>query len=375
MKHFRLLLAAVTAVALSGCTHHDAGHDAHAEEAEHHHDDNEIVVSPSDAARFGIEVEGLKRTPFAEIVKVSGEILPSGTGRAVVSARNSGIVRIAPGISEGSAVKAGQTIATVAGGAVAGGDAVNAARVTLETAGREVQRLKPLLDDGLITVKEYNEAVTAYELAKAQFSPAAASGTATAVRDGVITQLFVSDGSYVEAGGALAEITAPTRLTLRALLPASESRFLPMITDAVVTPHGGEPIRLTTLGGRISSASSATGASVPGYVPVYFTFDSTNPSLVPGSAVEVYLSSAPAGEYLSVPVEALSESMGQMFVYVKTDDHGYEKRPVTTGRSDGERVVVTHGVAEGDSVVTRGTTFVRLAEKATVVPEGHSHNH
>ncbi len=365
----------MVAVTLSGCSHHDEGHDTHAGEAEHHHAEDEIVVSPDDAARFGIEVEALKRAPFAEVVKVSGEILPSGTGRTVVSARNSGIVRLASGIGEGSAVRAGQTIATVAGGSVAGGDAVSAARVTLETAGREVQRLKPLLDDGLITVKEYNDAVTAYEIAKAQFSPAAASGTASAVKDGVVTQLFVSDGSYVEAGAAVAEITTPTRLTLRALLPASESRFLPMITDAVVTPHDGEPIRLSTLGGRISSASSAAGASVPGYVPVYFTFDSTDPSLVPGSAVEVYLASAPTGSCLSVPSEALSESMGQTFVYVRTDEHGYEKRPVTIGRSDGERVMVTDGVAEGDSVVTRGTTFVRLAEKATVVPEGHSHNH
>lgn len=39
------------------------------------------------------------------------------------------------------------------------------------------------------------------------------------------------------------------------------------------------------------------------------------------------------------------------------------------------RVEVRRGVAEGDSIVIAGLSFVRLAEQATVVPEGHSHNH
>lgn len=96
---------------------------------------------------------------------------------------------------------------------------------------------------------------------------------------------------------------------------------------------------------------------------------------MPGMAVEVYLAASPEGEAISVPRDALYEQMGQMFVFVKTSGHGYEKRPVKTGRSDGERVSIEQGLAEGDLVVTEGMTYVRLAEQATVVPEGHSHNH
>ncbi|MCH5326969.1 MAG: efflux RND transporter periplasmic adaptor subunit [Duncaniella sp.] len=368
-------ISVVVAVALCGCHSHSENHREDDSGHEHHHDDGEIVVSREDASRFGIEVEAAKAAPFAEVVKVSGEIMPIGADRAVVSALTSGIVTLSRGISEGQAVSAGQIIATISTSDVSGGDVNQAAKVALETANREVQRLKPLLDDGLITIKEYNEAVTAYEIAKANFSPKAASKSATSPKSGVLTALHVADGSYVEAGATIAEVATTTQLTLRALLPASESNFLPKIIDAVLIPHDGTPLRLSHHNGHIISASTASGATAPGYIPVYFTFDAYSHGIVPGSGVEVYLCSSPVDKVLSVPIEALSESLGQKFLYVKTEDHAYEKRPVTTGRTDGERVAVTAGLEEGDSVVTRGATFVRLAEQATIVPEGHSHNH
>lgn len=357
---------------LCGCAH---GHDEKSvtEEADDH--GNEIVVEPADAERFGIVTEAVVPAPFAEVVKVSGEVMPAASGRAVVSAPTSGIVTLSPGITEGANVRAGQAVASVSGKGVTGGDANQIALAALNAAKREVDRLKPLLDDGLVTRKEYNDAVAAYEAARAAYSPRAASGAAVSPRAGVVTGILVGDGSYVEAGAPIAEVSATSRLTLRALLPASESSFLPRIADAVITPHSGTPVRLSTLGGKLVSASGVSGVSMPGYIPVYFTFDNSAPSIVPGSALEVYLSSAATIERLSVPAEALAEQMGQMFVFVKTSAHGYEKRPVTTGHSDGERVLITSGISEGDSVVTRGATFVRLAEQATVVPEGHSHNH
>ena len=96
---------------------------------------------------------------------------------------------------------------------------------------------------------------------------------------------------------------------------------------------------------------------------------------MPGVPAEVYLIGANKAESLSVPVGAVSEQQGENFVYVKVDDHAYKKQPVTLGRSDGSRIEVLSGINAGDSVVTAGSTFIRLAETSTVVPEGHSHSH
>lgn len=382
MKHSRLIFALTAALTLSwGCarhTDHDHEHEAeeHSEEADgHHHEEGEIVIHPEDAERYGIEVEAAVRAPFAAVVKCSGEIMPSAAGRKSITATKSGVITLAPGITEGASVKAGASVATVSAKNVSGGDADRAAKANLEAAKRELDRCERLLASGLVTRKEYNDALAAYESARALYSPSAASGTLSAPQAGTIGKVFVTDGQYVEAGTPVAEVLSPVTLTLRALLPASEAQFLPLVTDAVVSTHGSEAVRLSSIGGHLASASASGAADIPGYIPVYFNFPNSNPTLIPGTGVEVYLTAAPSESLISVPVASIAEQMGESFAFVKTSEHSFEKVPVRLGRSDGERVAILSGLAEGDSVVTAGTTFVRLAEQATVVPEGHSHNH
>jgi multidrug efflux pump subunit AcrA (membrane-fusion protein) len=53
----------------------------------------------------------------------------------------------------------------------------------------------------------------------------------------------------------------------------------------------------------------------------------------------------------------------------------YEKREVKLGHNDGERVVVSSGLTEGDKVVVQGVRHVKIAESSAIIPEGHNHNH
>ena len=78
---------------------------------------------------------------------------------------------------------------------------------------------------------------------------------------------------------------------------------------------------------------------------------------------------------LSVPEEAVSEQQGNYFVYVEHSPGHYMKMPVTIGSSDGSRREIMSGLQPGDKVVSKGMTYVKLAETSGVVPEGHSHSH
>lgn len=359
---------------VSACKHNHPENSAEKAD-EHSHSENEILLEEEDAARFGVEVEKVAPSEFSDVVRVAGEILPSAVDKSTVSAPTSGIVTFAPDINAGATIQKGQTLATVRSNGVSGGDANAAAKAALDAAKRELDRVEPLLADGLITKKEYNDALAAYESARAAYSPQAAGGVARASRSGVITTLAVSDGAYVETGQAIAETASSNELTLRALLPASEAAFLPMIKSAVITPHGGKAISLDSIGGRLLSARSDGSAQTPGYIPVYFSLRPTDGSIVAGSAMEVYLTSVPRDRVISVPAEAITEQMGKHFVFVRLSGHSYEKRMVETGRNNGLRVEIKSGLQTGDLVVSRGATFIRLAQQATVVPEGHSHTH
>lgn len=377
-KLFPTVLSAITLTIAVSCTHSHS--DAHgenlADEGHGHEHEDEIVMSPADAMRFGVFAEAATRTPFCEIIKVSGEVLPAATDRSVVSAPTAGIVRLASGVEPGKTVRSGELIASISAGNMTGGDANRMAKVSLDAAKRELDRLTPLLKDGLITKKEYNEALRSYEEAKSAYSPAAATGRASSSISGVVSELLVSDGSFVEAGQPIATVARSQRLTLKALLPSRHVDMLPRVASANFVPShsSGEAIRLADRGGKLLSSSTSAADNTPGYLPVYFSFDNHG-DVVPGTPAEVYLIGSQRADALTVPVGAISEQQGEKFVYVKVEDHAYAKHPVKVGRNDGRRVEILDGISEGDSVVATGTTFVRLAETSTVVPEGHSHNH
>lgn len=353
------------------------GHEHHEHEGHEGHDHGsgqEITLSPEQAKLLGVEVQTAKLQPFHNSIKVSGEILETAEGSAVAAAPTSGIVTFAGGLTEGKRVGAGALIATVKSTGITGGDPNAAARVAIQNAQREVDRLKPLHEHGIVSTAEYNAALSALASAKAAYSPAASAGRITAPTAGVITQLLVKQGQYVEAGSPIATISSTRKLTLRADVPQRYYGELATLTGAKVkTPYASEVMDIAALGGTRVVNSEATRAR-GGYIPVYYTFNN-NGALMPGSAVEVYLQGAGRGQAIVVPVSALSEQQGNYFVYIKVDDEGYIKSPVTTGVSDGENIEILKGVHPGDNVVVKGTTTVRLAETSNVVPEGHTHNH
>ncbi len=353
---------------------HDHDKDEAQKEEGHHHDSDEIVLEPEDAERFGVKTAIVTPSRFNEIVTVSGQIVSSPEDRAVVAAPASGIVRLVAGVTEGMNVSAGATIATVSSRGVTGGDPNESARIAMEAAKRELDRLTPLLADGIVTRREYNAAQQAYDAASAAYSGNAASGRATSPITGTVTQVMVKEGEYVETGTPIATVSKNTRLTLRADLPERYMTFVNTITSANFRPaYSDSTFTLADMGGRLVSPANAAG-ELKGYIPVYFTFDN-NGTVTPGASAEVYLIGRSRNDALTVPVAAVTEAQGTHYVYVKKSDHGYEKRPVKLGNNDGKSVEILSGLNAGEEAVTENVTFVRLAESSGVVPEGHSHNH
>lgn len=354
-----------------GHDHHDHEHEGHSHEAHA----GAITLDPHQAEEFGVEVTEIQPGEFSDIVKVSGQVVPAPTDRSVVSATSSGVVDFSSRITEGARVSSGTVIARISGRGIAGGDANEAARVALDAAKKELDRAVPLHESRIISTKDFNVIKQAYEQAKASYSGNASGSTAIARQNGVISQLLVKQGEYVEVGQPIAAISGNTRLTLRADLPEKYYDFLPTVSSANFRPtYSKEVVTLADLNGKLVSAPSAAVANQSGYIPVYFSFDN-NGRAVSGAYAEVYLIGTRRNNVISVPVSAISEQQGAKFVYIRLDEDCYEKRPVTLGNGNGNEIEIISGVNPGENVVTKGMTFVRLAETSGVVPEGHSHTH
>jgi len=386
-------MAATVPMSLTGCKKENnelAHNHSHEHNPPHNHENEdgngtdeaseathgEIVLQHDRAQKFGVSATEITPKEFYETITVGGELMPSPSQQSTVASRSAGIVTLSPGATLGAHVAKGQAIATVSGKGMAGGDANEAARVALTAAKRELDRITPLHADGIVSTRDYNAALQAYEAAKASVGNAtsAAGSTAVAPSSGTLTQLLVSEGQFVDAGTPIAVISGSTTLSLKANLPERNAAFLPSIGGARFrTSYSSDVHDIADFNGHRSS-DQTNMVSTQGYIPVYFTLTNDG-SLAAGSFCEVYLTGNKREGIISVPVSALSEQQGQYFVYVQLDDDCYEKRPVETGASAGDAIEILSGISSGEKVVTEGVTFVRLAESSGVVPEGHSHNH
>ena len=345
----------------------------------HHHgsaeSSDEIVLSPADAQRFGVYSKMVKPQEFNEVIKVSGQIVSAPSDQSVVSAPSAGIITFVKGVVPGLKVNAGYVIGTVSAKNMAGGDQNEANRIAYESAKLEYERVEPLYKEGIVSAKEYNEVKRIYEAAQAAYNGNKTGSKASAVSSGVIMQLLVNNGEYVEMGQPIAVISGNETLTLRADLPEKYYNFLPTISTANFrAAYADDVISLKDLNGRKISSSSLATTVQPGYIPVYFTFNN-NGSVVPGAFVEVFLIGATRQNCIVLPTEAITEQQGKYYVYVKLDDECYEKRMVKLGLSNGNEVEIVSGLTRRDEVVSRGAIIVKLAEASGAVPEGHSHNH
>lgn len=367
-----IFLLGMALCGFSGCGKHA---EAHQEEEEGHNHEGATVIEPDKARQFGIETEALLPGSFSEVVKVSGQIEPASTDRVAVTARCSGIFTLSAEITAGMDVSAGTVIGTISSNGVQGGDANAAAKATADAAKKELERLTPLYKDGLVTASTYNEAERAYKEAAAiagTVSPGSAAETTPAA--GVITDIFVTSGQYVEVGTPVATVAKNARLTLRADVPEKYMAFIPSVVSANFRPDYSESIiSLDDLNGRIITTQGSANAR-NGYIPVYFTF-SGNGNTIPGAFAEIYLKGVARDGVASVPREALIEMQGNKYVYVCEDGHAYEKRLVKTGASDGSRVEIKDGVKENEQVVVKGAAVVRMAETSAIAPPAHTHNH
>lgn len=173
---------------------------------------------------------------------------------------------------------------------MAGGDVTENARVQVDAAKRELQRLEPLHAEGIVSTRDYNAALQAYETAKAAMGATSSSrgSVVTSPVAGVITSLTASQGQAVNPGDAIATIASSNQVVLRVNVPVRYSSDIASFSDADFRINGtSELLSVSKLNGHRVNASTVIAQN--GYIPLYFAI--SNKTLTPGTYCEVYLHS------------------------------------------------------------------------------------
>ena len=384
--HITTLCIAATLI-LVGCHNHNYAHDDEhdnlaisANDNHEYEHSNEIVFTKQQAEAIGLKVEEVVPETFRQVIKTSGQIVSAQGDETTIVATSNGIVSFTnPSISEGAAIKAGEAIVTISSSNILEGDPVIKAKIAYETAQKEFQRAGELMKDNLISIKDYEQIQSRYEIAKTVYEAQASNITADGIMitspiNGYIRNRLVSQGEYVSVGQPVASVSKNSRFQLRAEVSENYFKDLKNISDAnFKTAYDNRVYKLSELNGRLLSFGKTSGGQ-SFYIPVTFEFDNSG-DIITGSYADVYLLSVPVENVISVPVSAITEEQGMFFVYIQLDDEGYEKQEVTVGQNNGERVQIISGLEEGDKIVTKGAYHIKLAAISSIIPEGHGHSH
>lgn len=302
----------------------------------------------------------------------------AGFREVEVRSRVSGIL-MKRNFEEGSPVRRGQSLYSIDSApfesALARAEAeLASAEARAAQARRTAQRLKPLYEVKAASQKEYDDAVSAEQIAQADVRSARArvvdarlnlgytrvespiagiagrserpEGTLVSGPEMLLTVVTQIDPVYVNFGIPEAEHLALRRETQakRLVLPR-DGRFEVRIrlADGMAYPRAG---RLGFSDVRINPSTGTTDARAQ--LP--------NPEglIRPGQFVRVMLSGASRPNAILVPQRAVLDGPKGKFVYVVNKENRAEARPVEVGEWRGDAWIINSGLAADDRVIVDG---------------------
>ena len=314
-------------------------------------------------APIPVKIQKVESLTYLVPVKVSG--LLATTTQMKLSFKTGGIIDQLK-VREGMGVSAGEVLAVLDLSEIRA--QTRQADIGLEKSLRDMNRARNLYRDSVVTLEQYQNAESAYELARAQKQIADFNLLHSQIKapaKGKIIKILVETNEVIAPGyPAIVFASTENDWVVRA----------PLTDKDIVKLRIGDSAHITmdAFPGKNFYAEVTELAS--GADPVTGTYESelkifeSDPQFRTGffSRAEIY--PAQKQQALVVPMEALvnaSDHKAHVFVYSGSAEQAEEslgtvsKRMLKTGRILGDRVVVLDGLKEGEWIVSGGAKFLR----------------
>lgn len=357
---------------------HDEAHHA-AEDMVPPSKTNTTVFTKEQSWKIDFATEFPQTVAFGQVIKTTALIEPANGDEVVISAKTSGMVRLASNILlEGQEVRGGQTLFHISGNELADNNLsvkISEAQSNYERAKTDYERAKELSTDKIVSDKDLLAAKNSFENAKAVYDHLnrnfSTTGQAVASpMSGFVKQLLVKNGAFVEAGQSLLVVSQNKTLILTAQVSQKYAGILNMVQSANIrTLNDNQSYTLEALNGKVLSVGKAANSD-NFLIPVSIQINNSG-SFIPGSFVEVFLKIVTNQQAVSVPNTALLEEQGVFFVWVQVNPELFEKREVQVGKTDGINTEIKKGIVATERIISKGAMMVKLAQ-ATGGLDAHS---
>jgi membrane fusion protein (multidrug efflux system) len=252
---------------------------------------------------------------------------------------------------------------------------------------RERDRIVPLYDQRLVSLRDRDNAIAAYESAAASLAATEAALKSaqldlsyTDVRapiSGLTSREARSEGSLVTAGGdssLLTYIVQSDRLYVQFAVPQAEAASIreantkptdssPGVTVDVLDTGG----KVLAQGARVEFISPAVGDAT-GTVEVRAVLENAASNFLPGQVVRAKVNGVNLAGSLVIPKRAVMHGVQGSFVWLIGAGDKVEFRPVQLGATADNNVVVDDGLKAGERIVVDGVLKVQPGAVVKGVP-------
>ncbi|SEM50678.1 membrane fusion protein, multidrug efflux system [bacterium A37T11] len=307
-----------------------------------------------------VQVNGVKVSgqDFANIVTVSGSVEPNE--QVQIRSEVSGLIRNLS-FAEGTQVKKGQVLFAIDDSELLA--QLSKAETTEKLSAENERRASLLLQKEAISVQEYDVAHADYESSKAQTQLIRAQLAKTKVKapfDGRIGLRNVSLGEYLTPTTVVANLLSTNPVKILFAVPEKYSSQM----------KKGQEIHFN-LSGSNQKYTAKVYAIEPGIDAATRTLqikalaDNSQGTIVPGAFAQVEIPISQVKEAVLIPSEAVIpvQNGKQAFVY----KNGLARATmIETETRTSTSVLVTNGIAVGDTVITSGTMSLKDSVKVKV---------
>ena len=253
----------------------------------------------------------------------------------------------------------------------------------LNKAQKDANRYHELDKNDAVAKQLVDNADAALEVAKKQADAAKANIQAvqTSVRytkiyapfDGVIGISAVKPGAAVSAGQTLLNtVSSDKELAVDFNIDQKEIfRFTSLMSkkqapgDSTFTlAFGGE---IYPYPGKLSLLDRTVNPQT-GTIKARILFPNNKSLLIAGMTGTIRVKNNAATESVLIPYKAITEQLGEFFVYVPNDSNKVSQRKVVTGEAIGANIIIKQGLQPGEKVVVEGVQNLREGAMISTKP-------
>jgi Cu(I)/Ag(I) efflux system membrane fusion protein len=323
-------------------------------------DDGSVKLSPGKIQRTGVQSEPVLRQPVRSLIRAPGTIQEDERRVSVVALRFEGFVESVANVTTGDHVRKGQLLMNVYSPALSSAAAEYLSAINARATGKDLKGARRRLENLATPESAIKELERTRDISL--------SIPWVAPQDGEILQRNAVNGMRAAPGDVLFKI-ADHRLVW-VLIDVAERDLAQVAIGAKVT------IRSRALAGQTFSGTVAliyphlNAATRTARIRV----EVPNPDelLRPEMYVDAEIETGTLSPVLAVPESAVLDSGNHQVVLIDKGEGRFEPREVKLGRHGGGLVEVTHGVSEGEAVVTSATFLIDAESNLKAALKGFS---